>query len=352
MAGLCVSRRIPWRRTLAALFSLLSISIPAFSQQKYETAQDTNQRLLQLAEAARSIQTDYRIGSGDILRVDVFDVPDLSREVQVSYTGFIALPLVPVRIQAVGLTAVQLEQKVSELLQVNGLVSHPQVIVTIKERHSHPITVIGAVRRPQVYQATRQTSLLEVLSEAGGIADDAGDSILVTRPAPEPPPASDATPVADGAKPPESQTFTIKLNDLVQTGDVRFNIPLYGGETVSVPRAGIVYAVGAVGHPGGFVLQSAGEEMTVLKLLALAQGLTGTARPERAAIIRREPNHREKNEINLDLKKIMARKSEDVALRTNDILFVPDSSGKRALRRVAEVAISMTTGIAIVRAGR
>jgi polysaccharide export outer membrane protein len=324
-----------------------------WAQQKYETADDTNQRLLQLAEAFRSKQTEYRIGSGDILHVEVFDVPDLSRDVQVSSTGFIGLPLLPVRVQATGLTTAQLEQKVTELLQVNGLVSHPQVTVTAKERHNHPITVVGSVRKPMMYQASRETSLLEVLCEAGGISEDAGNYVTVTRPAAENSPADEkgSAPAPD-PKPAEPQSITIKLNDLVETGDARLNIPLYGGETVIVPRAGIVYVVGAVGHSGGYVLQSAGEEMTVLKILALASGLSPTAKAQQAVIIRRDLSTGSKKEINIDLKKIMARKSEDVALKTNDILFVPDSAGKRALGRAAEAAISLTTGITLVRASR
>jgi polysaccharide export outer membrane protein len=361
MSGRGLSRFASVGWSLLTLLATNSIATPLFAQQphpqKYETADDTNQRLLQLAEAFRSKQTEYKIGSGDVLRVDVFDVPDLSRDVQVSYTGFIALPLLTVRIQATGLTAPQLEEKVSELLQVNGLVSHPQVTVMLKERHSHPITVIGSVRKPMLYQATRETSLLEVLSEAGGITEDAGIYVIVTRPAPEVPPATEtgpeATPVSTAdPKPAGPQSITIKLNDLVDTGDSRLNVPLYGGETVSVPRAGIVYAVGAVDRTGGFVLQSAGEEMTVLKLIALAQGLKSTAKADKSVIIRRDPSTGAKKEINLDLKKIMARKSEDVALKTNDILFVPDSASKQALRRAGDLAISMTTGIAIVRASR
>jgi polysaccharide export outer membrane protein len=352
MLGRCVPGSAWARQVVLSSLLILAAAKSVCAQQKYETPKDTNQRLLQLAEAARAKQTDYKIGSGDLLRIDVFDVPDLSREVQVSYTGFIALPLIPVRIQAAGLTAVQLEQKVTELLQVNGLVSRPQVSVAIREQHSHPITVIGAVHKPIVFQTARETSLLEVLSAAEGITDDAGSVVIVTRPAADLPESGGALAGTGPDAPLEPRSITIKVNDLIETGDARFNIPLFGGETISIPRAGIVYVVGAVDRSGGFVLQSAGEEMTVLKLLALAQGLKGTAKPGEAVIIRRDPNNGEKKEINLDLRKIMARKAEDISLRTNDILFVPDSSGKRALRRVGDLAISMTTGIAIVRASR
>ncbi len=332
---------------------------PAFAQGKFETSRDTNDRIQQLASAFQSRKSDYQIGGGDLLHVEVFDVPDLSREVRVSDSGFISLPLIPVRIQALGLTPYQLEQKLAELLQINGLVTHAQVTIFVKEHLSHPITVIGSVRRPMVVQAVREMTLLEVLSEAGGIAEDAGDLVIITRPgaaaaAPDSPSATgDAKKTPGDDKPaPTAQSITIKINDLLESGDPKFNVLLSGGDIVSVPRAGIVYVVGAVEHSGGFVMQSSGEQMTALKLLALAQGLKGTAKPADAVIIRRSSESGTKQEINVDLRKIMARKAEDLALRPNDILFVPDSSGKKALRRAAEVALSLTTGIAIVRASR
>ncbi len=317
------------------------------TQQKLETPQDTNERIHQLASSFAARGSDYLIGSGDLLRVEVFDVPDLSREVRVSESGYISLPLLPVRVRAGGLTAFQLEEKLAELLQVNGLVRNPQVTVFVKEQRSQPITVIGAVRNPLVYQAIRQTTLLEVLSQAGGIADDAGSVVIVTRP---PVPASpESDPPGD---PTQAQTTVIKLRDLLESGDPRYNIPLQGGDVVSVPRAGIVYVVGAVAQPGGFVLQTDSEEMTALKAIALARGLSGTARPDEAVVLRKDPASGQKTEIEVDLKKVMARKAEDIRLYPNDILFVPDSTGKKALRRLAEVGLAITSGLVILRAGR
>jgi polysaccharide export outer membrane protein len=351
---------IPVALVLLLGWGLLGI-VPAFAQEKLETARDTNDRIQQLASAFQSRKSDYLIGGGDLLHVEVFDVPDLSREVRVSDSGFISLPLIPVRIQALGLTPYQLEQKLAELLQTNGLVTNAQVTVFVKEHRSHPITVIGSVHRPMVVQAVHEMTLLEVLSEAGGIAEDAGDVVIVTRPGEAMSAVTPGTPSAAGnsEKPPAdgkpisaAQAITIKINDLLESGDPKYNVLLTGGDIVSVPRAGIVYVVGAVEHSGGFVLQSSGEQMTTLKLIALAQGLKGTAKPGDAVIIRRNPENGTKQEINVDLRKIMSRKAEDLPVRANDILFVPDSSGKRALRRVGEVAISLTTGITIVRASR
>ena len=93
---------------------------------------------------------------------------ELSRDVRVSQTGTIGLPLMPVRLHVKGLTETQAEQKIAEVLQANGLVTHPEVSVAVKERKSKPITVVGAVPHPMVYQAERPITLLEVLAEAGG----------------------------------------------------------------------------------------------------------------------------------------------------------------------------------------
>lgn len=331
---------------LLALF-LLAL-VPAYAQEPVETTEETNARIQQLAAAFHAKQGDYLLGSGDLLRIDVFDVPDLSREVRVSESGHISLPLIPVKILARGLTAFQLEEKLAELLKVNGLVSNPQVTVFVKEHRSQPVTVIGAVNNPTVYQVIRHTTLLEALSYAGGLADDSGSVVIVARPTSSKLSAERNRSQA-GSQPTGPETITINLQDLLASGDPHFNIPVFGGDIVSVPRAGIVYAVGAVERPGGFVLKSDSEEMTALKLIALSQGLKGTAKPGDAVIIRKDPNTGKEQEIDVNLSKIMARKARDVRLFANDILFVPDSMGKKALRRAAEAGIAITTGVIIWR---
>jgi polysaccharide biosynthesis/export protein len=325
--------------------------------QKAQTARETNDRIAQLALAQSAKQGDYVIGPGDLLNIEVFDVPELSREVRVSESGFVAIPLIPVKVQAGGLTPFQFQDKLAELLQANGLVTHPQVSVTVKEQHSEPITVIGAVKTPLTIQAVHQMSLLQVLSQAGGIADDAGSKVLITRRPPARGEESTAGPAdVDTTKPASpntsasaQDTITIDLNDLLDSGDPKYNIPLVGGDVVSVPRAGVVYAVGAIQHPGGFVLQTDRQQLTVLKVVSLAGGLLPTAKPANAMILRQPVGSSQREEVPVDVKKILTLKSEDIPLRQNDILYVPDSTGKHALRRSAEVAIAIATGAAIIR---
>lgn len=348
-------------RPAAHMFSWVVILIllaasAAFSQQQKTTetqenlaVSETNDRIAQLAQASAVKQGDYVIGSGDLLTVDVFDVPELSRDVRVNETGYISLPLMPAKVRAEGLTTFQLQDKLAELLQTNGLVSSPQVSVSLKERNSQPITVIGSVKTPMVIQAVRQTTLLQALSQAGGIADDAGNTVIVTRQAEKTLPAGDSNAPPMAAEP---QSFTINLTDLLQTGDGRFNIPLIGGDVVSVPRAGIIYVVGAVNRPGGFVMQNDYDRMTTLKMLSLAGGTINTAKIKSAVILRKNPETGKRDEVPVDLSKVMHLKAEDVTMQANDILYVPDSTGKRALRRTGDIAVSLTTGIAIVAAGK
>jgi len=331
----------------------------ARGQQKDETPKQTNEKIQQLASLARTRAVDTPIGTGDLLHIDVFDVPELSRELRVSDTGEISFPLIPGRIHAAGLTPFQLESQVEQLLVENGLVSHPQVSVFVKEQNSQPISVVGAVAKPMVYQVIRPTTLLELLADAGGITDDAGSVVIVTRsghPGADPvgtPAGAAADPPADPSTNPaeDTQTITIRLLDLLDSGDSKFNISVYGGDVVSVPKAGIVYVMGAgVAQPGGYVLQGHGDQITVLRAVALAHGLTGFAKSDDATIMRTNPSTGQRDEIPVHIKQIEKHKADDLAMKSNDILYIPDSTGKKILAKGGEAALGIGTSVVIYRA--
>jgi polysaccharide export outer membrane protein len=389
----------------SALLGMLALAPPSRAQAALETPQQVNDRIQSLSANLRMTPHDYVIGSGDVLDIEVFDVKELSREVRVSQTGTIGIPLVPVRLHLAGLTEVQGEQKIAEVLEAHGLVSHPQVSVSVKERKSKPITVVGAVPHPQVYQAGRPVTLLEVLAEAGGVANDAGDTVIVARPAqdaradPSEPPVigpedplpavapkgtlesnpstesasargstanpktsektvfptpgdtsskTTANPPIPNDSPRLNTTITVNLNELMESGDATNNIILQAGDIVTVPHAGIVYALGAVGRPGAFVLVNDRAKMTTLKLLALAGGLSRTAKKDRAVIIRKD-NQGQQHEVAVDLKKVLEFQSEDVQLQPGDILFVRDSGAKQAMLRALELGIALGSGVALYR---
>ncbi len=325
------------------------LALTSFSQQRVETVDEANKRIAQLAKQAPPLSSEYKLGSGDLINVDVFDVPQLTRDVRVTESGFISLPLLPERIVAKGLSSMQLQEKIAELLKASGLVTYPEVTVTLKEQHSQPITVIGSVKTPQVIQAVRPMSVLEVLSACGGITDEAGSVMLVTRKLPD-----DVTVKTDSGQPDMlsgPQTVTVDLWDLLNSPTPKDNIMVHGGDIVTVPRAGIFYVVGAVSHPGGFILSNDADQMTALKALALSSGVTSTANADQAVIVRKDPATGISNQIPVNLKKLMQRKGPDAKMQANDILFVPDSAAKHAIHRATDVIIALTSGIALTRVG-
>lgn len=345
---------------LVVKFALLCLIVfwpqSARSQQKDETPKQTNEKIQQLASLARTQPVDTPIGSGDLLHVDVFDVPELSRDLRVSDIGDVSFPLIPGKIHAAGLTPFQLESKLEQLLVENGLVSHPQVSVFVKEQNSQGISVVGAVMKPMVYQVIRPTTLLEVLAEAGGITDDAGSVVIITRPPrladvsanPDPPPSSGDS-VNDPPKDPD--IITVQIRDLLNSGDAKFNVQVYGGDVISIPKAGVVYVMGAgVSQPGGYVMLGHGDQITVLRAIALAHGLTGFAKSDDAVIMRPNPVTGKREEIPVRIKDIEKHKAEDLAMKSNDILYVPDSFGKKALARGGEAAVGIGTSVVIYRA--
>jgi polysaccharide biosynthesis/export protein len=386
------------------LLGLLVLAPSSRAQAVLETPQQTNDRIRELSAAAHNLPHEYIIGNGDMLTIDVFDVKELSRDVRVSQTGTIGIPLVPVRLHVAGLTEIQAEQKIAEVLEANGLVSHAEVSVTVRERKSKPITVVGAVSHPLVYQADRQVTLLEVLAEAGGLAADAGDEVIVTRPVPqmsfddsEPPaigpvdaaPAKslpikpEANPAVPGAVPSSSShsaavadppqlpapntssenssngasapsgsaatdNITVNLYQLMEAGNTSNNILLQAGDVVTVPHAGIVYVLGAVNRPGGFVLTNDREQLSTLKILALAGGYTNVAKTDHAVVIRKDSQGKQ-HEVPLDLKKILHSEAEDLPLQPSDILYVPQSGAKQAVLRTIEFAIALGSAVALYR---
>jgi polysaccharide export outer membrane protein len=366
-----------------------------------ETPQQTNDRIRDLSTGAKSGPHEYVIGNGDLLDLSVFDVPELTRELRVSQSGTIGIPLVPIRLRVAGLTEVQAEQKIAEVLEANGLVSHPEVGVMVKEHKSRPITIVGAVVHPMVYEADRSVTLLEALAEAGGVSGDAGDTIIISRahsatfievtdpatstnnPAPgsgEPPDAStgataevnksaapdstgfpSATPMSQSAVAPPATSslppaqnaasrsiITVNLNELLETGDLRNNIALQAGDVITVPHAGIVYVLGAVNRPGGFVVSNDRMQLTALKVLSLAGGLTKIAKMDHAVIIRKDDQGKQ-TETEVDLKKVLKRESEDLQMHASDILYVPDSRTKQLLLGAVALGVAIGTAVAIYR---
>ncbi|HTT65158.1 MAG TPA: polysaccharide biosynthesis/export family protein [Bryobacteraceae bacterium] len=279
-----------------------------------------------------------RIGPNDLVAVSVYDSPELTRTVRVGADGFMRLPMLKQRIKAEGLMPSELETAIASALVAGQLIVDPFVTVTIAEYNSRPISVAGAVRQPITFQAAGPVSLLEAITRAGGLAPEAGPEILVSREKSN----------TDGSV--TSLVQRILVKGLIDAADPALNVTLIGGEEIRVPEVGKVYVIGNVKKPGAFPVQD-GMESTVLKMLALSEGLMPFASKE-AYIYRREGNG-SKNEIQIPLNKIMERKAPDMPLLANDILYVPDNKGRRmtlgALERI--VMFGAGAGTALIYAG-
>ncbi|MGA2740330.1 MAG: polysaccharide biosynthesis/export family protein [Bryobacteraceae bacterium] len=270
-----------------------------------------------------------RIGANDLVAVSVYDVPELTRTVRVGADGLMRLPMLKQRIKAEGLMPSELEAAIASALVAEQLIVDPFVTVTIAEYNSRPISVAGAVKQPLTFQASGPVTLLEAITKAGGLAPEAGPEILVSR----------AQSAPDGSVTALVQRVLVK--GLIDAADPAMNITLIGGEEIRVPEVGKVYVIGNVKRPGAFAVQG-GVESTVLKMLALSEGLTPYASKD-AYIYRREANGG-KNEIQIPLSKIMERKAPDAPLLANDILYVPDNKGRRMTLGALEKVLAFGAG--------
>ncbi len=316
-------------------------SLPAaMPSVKTQENNEMNRRLQQLVRTEHSnpqeamSSHDYRIGPDDLLAISVLDAPDLSHPVRVTADGNISIPLLG-SVKAAGLTSHQLAAALANRLR-GTYMRDPQVTVAVTQMESHSVSVLGAVKKPGVFQIRGTKTLLEMLSMAEGLAPDAGDAVLVMRGASAEVAPQAPAPSEQGAKgaAQDKHTVEISLKRLLDSGDAQYNVPVYPGDIVKVKAAGIVYVVGDVKRPGGFPVKD-NEHITVLQAIALGEGITPTAAKSRATIIRVAQNGQQ-IEIPVPLNKILTGKSPDLPLRPKDILFVPKSGAKSAGRAALE----------------
>jgi polysaccharide export outer membrane protein len=279
----------------------------------------------------------------DVLFIQVFDVDQMTRDYLVSATGMLDFPLLAEQIRAMGLTPHELAEIISKKCIEAGVLSHPHISVTVRESRVHAVAIAGAVRTPQMYPVFGRMKLLDVLAQAGGVTDDAGSSVTITRgEVSRRVLATEAGDAAEAGKSvPVPPSVSIDLRRLEETGDPSLNVDIYPGDRVTVQRAGVVYVLGAVNRAGGFVMTEARQDMTVLRAIALAESLKSTAKAKKAMIIRPNPaapGGRE--EIPINLEAMMRGRDPDRPLQGNDILFVPDSTAAKALHRAGDVALT------------
>jgi polysaccharide biosynthesis/export protein len=256
-------------------------------------------------QAGRFI-TEYRIGPQDEIEIKVAKNELYNAKVRVSEKGTISLAYLG-EIAVDGLTAGEVEKKLAQALVEKGQLLSPQVSVTITDRKSKRVTVIGAVQKPDSYELLGRQTLLQILSTAGGISRDAGREILIIRRLP------------DGT----SSALHIPLDELINRGETQYDVPLEAGDIVNVQvdRPGVIYVLGEVKTPGALsVLQS--RLPTVAQAIAQAGGYTERAALGRVVIKRRNAAGVEK-EMEVDVKAILKGKVKDVPLQDGDTVYVP-----------------------------
>jgi len=310
------------RFQLAFLILCLSLSVPLAL-----SAQTAPSEPAPAAAAQSASPAGLRISGGDLLEVAVYGADDLKRDIRVNSAGDITLPLIGV-VHVGGLPAETAEKAIADSYLKGGFVKDPQVTVLIKEFATQGISVLGEVTKPGVYPALGARRLFDMISAASGMTPKAGRAITITR-----------------RNDPDHPIELALQQDLSRS--LGSNVDVYPGDTIVVSKAGIVYVVGDVTKPGGFVLENNSEHLTVLQAIALAQGVNRTAALKDAKIIRKGPSGPIEQQI--DLAAIMKAKAQDQALQNDDIVFVPISATKSAAKRGLEAILQTATGLAIYR---
>jgi polysaccharide export outer membrane protein len=285
---------------------------------------------------------DYILGAGDQLSVFVADLPDefADKVFRIDSSGEVSLPVIG-HLHAAGLTTGQLEAAADASLV--HVLKKPQVSISIAGFGSKFVSILGAVNNPGVRTIEGPKTLFEMLSLSGGLRADAGYYVKVSRNMTAGKiPLHDAVVDATG----RTSVVTIKLKDILNASNAAENILVLPGDTISVPKADIVYAVGSVVKPGGFPLNEH-ETLSALQVVSLAEGLQKTAATDKAKILRTVPGSSQRTEIAVNLKQLMAGKGSDITLQANDILFVPNSAGKSAGYRAIDSIVAAATGVAV-----
>src|SRR5271169_673739 len=281
-----------------------------------ETASPQSARLL--------ANSNVKLGIGDLIDISVYGVPDLLTKTRISGSGEVYFPLIDY-VHIADLTTDEAQELIQKRLEDGGFVRGPHVSIFVNESASQAIMMVGEVGRPGPYPAIGERRLFDLISAAGGLTNRAGRLVTIEH------------------RGDPSQKVELQLSQNLAE-DTQNNVDVYPGDTIIVSRAGIIYVVGDVNHPSGFLIEDS--NLSVLKALALAGGNTKTSALTKTRILRQTPNGIQ--EIPVNLKKVLYAKAPDLPLVKGDILFIPGSGAKAAAYRTADAAMSISTALAVV----
>jgi polysaccharide export outer membrane protein len=273
---------------------------------------------------AMQSESSLKVEPGDLVEVGVYNVPELASKARVSSKGEVYLPLIDY-VHIAGLTAEEAEGLIQKRLSDGGFVKNPHVTLFVDQYASQGASILGEVARPGVYPVPGQQRLFDLISAAGGFTEKAGRSVAITH--------------RDQPDNPTTVPLSRNVSDNPES-----NIAILPGDTIIVRKADLVYVVGDVARPSGFLMDSG--HLTVLQAIALAGGTTRTAKLGGTRIIHRAPGGL--SETSVELKKILRAKAPDVTMQADDILFVPSSATKIFAGRAMEAAMQAATAASIV----
>ncbi len=319
------NRSLILRSVYVFLIVLCSLNLVAQTPVTGETPQPAPANQTASPESPRPLaNSNVKLGIGDLIEISVFGVPDLSTKTRISGSGDVYLPLIDY-VHVADLTTDEAQELIQKRLEDGGFVRGPHVSIFVDESASQSITMVGEVARPGPYPAIGERRLFDLISAAGGLTDKAGRSVMIEH------------------RGDPGQKVEVQLSSNLAE-DTKNNVDVEAGDTIIVSRAGIVYVVGDVQRPSGFIIED--NALSVLKALALAGGSTRTSALDKTRILRQTPDGVQ--EIPVKLKKVLYAKAPDVALVKGDILFIPGSSAKAAAYRTADAAMSLSTALAVV----
>jgi polysaccharide export outer membrane protein len=268
--------------------------------------------------------TRLRIGPGDLVNVSVFDVPEMAQTIRVNNMGDATFSLIG-SLHLAGLTTDEAQALIAQKLKAENFLVDPQVSVFISEYSSQGVSVLGEVTKPGVYRVLGSRTLLDIISEAGGITPFAGPEATIKH--------------LDGT------TVTVRLTKDAQAS-LSADVQLAPGDKVLIPRAGLVYVLGDVGRPGGFIMGNDGK-MSLLQAVAMAGGTNRTSSMNGSRLIRKGASGY--TETAVPLKKILGGDRPDIQLQAEDILYIPSNSAKSLIYRTGPAVTASVAGAAIYR---
>jgi polysaccharide biosynthesis/export protein len=303
-----------------------SVSPPAENAMQAKTDKFNEAIMLAAASQQTPLNETYLVGPEDLLDIDAYNVEELKRTVRVNSEGNIALPLVGI-FSVKGLTTSDIEKLITKKL--DKYIGETVVTVFVKEYKSQRISVLGAVKSPQVFAVTGQRYLIDMLLMSGGILPEAGNICYVIRPTFRNNPNS------------KTATVIIDLDELLENGNFALNIPVFSGDVINVPKGGVIFIDGAVNSPGAFSIRG---KMTLVQAITMAKGVTGTADLGDVRIFR-ENRKGEKDVITVDYNAMRSGEKPDMPVAENDIIIVAESGIKNFFNGFAKtVRGAMTFG--------